>query len=146
MTDDMERFRFNVAISKLQVLTNGMRSALDAGDGAREAATALVIMLAPLAPFASEELWREVLSNPTSVHLASWPSFDEALARDETVTLVVQVDGKVRDRIEVSADADEETCRELALSSEKARHALDGREIANVIVRPPRLVNLVTAR
>jgi len=146
MTDDMERFRFNVAISKLQVLTNGMRSALDAGDGAREAATALVIMLAPLAPFASEELWREVLSNPTSVHLASWPPFDEALARDETVTLVVQVDGKVRDRIEVSADADEETCRELALSSEKARHALDGREIANVIVRPPRLVNLVTAR
>jgi leucyl-tRNA synthetase len=145
VTDDMERFRFNVAISKLQVLTNGMRSALDAGDGAREAATALVIMLAPLAPFASEELWREVLGNPTSVHLASWPSFDEALARDETVTLVVQVDGKVRDRIEVAADADEETCRELALASEKARRALDGREIANVIVRPPRLVNLVTS-
>jgi leucyl-tRNA synthetase len=146
VTDDMERFRFNVAISKLQVLTNGMRSALDAGDGAREAATALVIMLAPLAPFASEELWREVLGNPTSVHLASWPSFDEALARDETVTLVVQVDGKVRDRIEVAAHADEETCRELALASQKARHALDGREIANVIVRPPRLVNLVTLR
>ena len=146
VTDDMERFRFNVAISKLQVLTNGMRSALDAGDGAREAATALAIMLAPLAPFASEELWREVLGNPTSVHLASWPSFDEALARDETVTLVVQVDGKVRDRIEVAADADEETCRELALASQKARHAVDGREIANVVVRPPRLVNLVTLR
>ena len=146
VTDDMERFRFNVAISKLQVLTNGMRSALDAGDGAREAATALVVMLAPLAPFASEELWREVLGNATSVHLASWPSFDEALARDETVTLVVQVDGKVRDRIEVAADADEETCRELALASEKARHAIDGREIVNVIVRQPRLVNLVTSR
>ena len=146
VTDEMERFRFNVAISKLQVLTNGMRSALAAGDGAREAATALVIMLAPLAPFASEELWREVLGNPTSVHLASWPSFDQALARDETVTLVVQVDGKVRDRIEVAADADEETCRELALASEKAQRALDGREIANVIVRPPRLVNLVVSR
>ncbi len=146
VTDDMERFRFNVAISKLQVLTNGMRSALDAGEGAREAATALVVMLAPLAPFATEELWREVLGNPTSVHLASWPSFDEALARDETVTLVVQVDGKVRDRIEVAADAGEETCRELALASDKARRALDGREIANVIVRPPRLVNLVTSR
>jgi leucyl-tRNA synthetase len=146
VTDDMERFRFNVAISKLQVLTNGMRSALDAGDGAREAATALVVMLAPLAPFATEELWREVLGNATSVHLASWPSFDEALARDETVTLVVQVDGKVRDRIEVAAGADEETCRELALASEKARRALDGREIDTVIVRPPRLVNLVTAR
>ena len=146
VTDDMERFRFNVAISKLQVLTNGMRSALDAGDGAGEAASALALMLAPLAPFAAEELWREVLGNPSSVHTAAWPTFDDALARDERVTLVVQVDGKVRDRIEVEPDAGEETCRELALASEKARRALDGREIAQVIVRAPRLVNLVTSR
>jgi leucyl-tRNA synthetase len=145
VTDDMERFRFNVAISKLQVLSNGMRSALDAGDGAREAAAALTLMLAPLAPFASEELWREVLGNPSSVHIADWPTFDERLAREERVTLVVQVDGKVRDRIEVGADADEETCRELALASEKARRAIDGRELVQVIVREPRLVNLVTS-
>jgi leucyl-tRNA synthetase len=146
VTGDMERFRFNVAISKLQVLSNGMRSALDAGEGAREAAAALTLMLAPLAPFASEELWREVLGNPSSVHTAVWPTFDETLARDERVTLVIQVDGKVRDRIEVGADADEETCRELALASEKARRAMDGRELAQVIVRAPRLVNLVTSR
>ena len=146
VTDDMERFRFNVAISKLQVLTNGMRSALDAGDGAREAASALTQLLAPLAPFAAEELWREVLGNGSSVHTSAWPEFDEALARQERVTLVVQVDGKVRDRIEVDSDAGEEACRELALSSDKARHALDGREIVKVIVRAPRLVNLVTAR
>ena len=129
VTDDMERFRFNVAISKLQVLSNAMRSALDAGEGAREAAAALTLMLAPLAPFAAEELWREVLGNPSSVHTADWPTFDETLAREERVTLVVQVDGKVRDRIEVDADADEETCRELALASEKARRAIDGREL-----------------
>ena len=146
VTDDMERFRFNVAISKLQVLTNGMRSALDAGDGAREAASALTQLLAPLAPFAAEELWREVLGNGSSVHTSAWPTFDDALARQERVTLVVQVDGKVRDRIEVDSDAGEEACRELALASDKARHALDGREIAKVIVRAPRLVNLVTAR
>jgi leucyl-tRNA synthetase len=146
VTEDMERFRFNVAISKLQVLTNAMRSALDAGDGAREAASALALLLAPLAPFAAEELWREVLGNPSSVHTSAWPGFDEELARDELVTLVVQVDGKVRDRIEVEADAGPETCRELALGSEKTRRALDGREIAKVIVREPRLVNLVTAR
>jgi leucyl-tRNA synthetase len=146
VTDDMERFRFNVAISKLQVLSNAMRSALDAGEGAREAAAALTLMLAPLAPFASEELWREVLGNPSSVHTADWPTFDEALARDERVTLVIQVDGKVRDRIEVDADADAQTCRELALASEKARRAIDGRELAKVIVREPRLVNLVTSR
>ena len=146
VTDDMERFRFNVAISKLQVLTNGMRSALEAGDGAREAASALTQLLAPLAPFAAEELWREVLGNGSSVHTSAWPTFDDALARQERVTLVVQVDGKVRDRIEVDSDAGEEACRELALASGKALHALDGREIAKVIVRAPRLVNLVTAR
>jgi leucyl-tRNA synthetase len=146
VTHDMQRFRFNVAISKLQVLSNAMRSALDAGGGAREAAGALTLMLAPLAPFASEELWREVLGNTSSVHTADWPAFDETLAREELVTLVVQVDGKVRDRIEVAADADEETCRELALASEKARRAIDGRELFQVIVREPRLVNLVTSR
>src|SRR6266516_4967406 len=72
VTEDMERFRFNTAISKLQVLTNEMRSALDAGGGAREAAEALTQMLAPLAPFAAEELWREVLVNGSSVHVSSW--------------------------------------------------------------------------
>ena len=95
---------------------------------------------------APEELWREVLDNPSSVHTADWPTFDEALARDERVTLVIQVDGKVRDRIEVDADADAQICRELALASEKARRAIDGRELAKVIVREPRLVNLVTSR
>jgi leucyl-tRNA synthetase len=145
VTDDLGRFRFNVAISKLQVLSNGIRSALDAGHGARDAASALAQMLGPLAPFLAEELWREALGNPTSVHVSSWPSFDPELAREERVTLVVQVDGKVRDRVEVDASADEATCRELALASENARRFLDGREVRQVIVRPPRLVNIVTS-
>jgi leucyl-tRNA synthetase len=134
-----------VAISKLQVLTNELRSALDAGGGGREAATALVLMLAPVTPFVAEELWREALGHAESVHLAAWPSFDADLARRERVTLVVQVDGKVRDRIEVPADASEDRCRELAMASENARRAIGGREVREVVVRPPRLVNLVTA-
>jgi leucyl-tRNA synthetase len=145
VTDDLERFRFNVAISKLQVLTNGLRSSLEAGGGGREAATALVLMLAPVAPFVAEELWREVLGNPESVHLAPWPGFDADLARQEKVVLVVQVDGKVRDRIEVAADTPEERCRELALASDNARRAIDGREVRQVVIRAPRLVNLVTS-
>jgi leucyl-tRNA synthetase len=145
VTEDLERLRFNIAISKLQVLTNGIRAAIDAGSGARDAATALALMLAPLAPFAAEELWREVLGHAESVHTASWPSFDPELAKQDRVTLVVEVDGKVRDRIEVEADASEERCRELALGSEKVARALDGREASRVIVRPPRLVNVVTA-
>jgi len=144
VTGDLERFRFNVAISKLQVLTNELRSALDAGSGGREAATALVLMLAPMSPFVTEELWREALGHGESVHLAAWPTFDPDLARQERVTLVVQVDGKVRDRIEVSADASEDRCRDLAMASAKARRATGGREVRQVVVRPPRLVNLVT--
>ena len=145
VTENLDRFRFNVAISKLQVLTNAIRSALDSGEGARGAASAVVQMLGPLAPFMAEELWREALGNRTSVHVSSWPSFDPELVRDERVTLVVQVDGKVRDRLEVDAAADEAACRELALTSENARRFLIERQVRQVIVRPPRLVNIVTS-
>jgi leucyl-tRNA synthetase len=146
VAEDVERFHFNVAISKLMVLTNEMRSALDAGGAARGAAEALVQMLAPFAPFAAEELWREVLGHEESVHLSRWPAYDEALAAQDTVTLIVQVDGKVRDKIEVPADADEERVVELGRASEKARSAIADREIAKEIVRAPKLVNFVTAR
>jgi leucyl-tRNA synthetase len=144
VTEDLEDFRFNVAIAKLMVLTNEIRSALDAGAGAREASTALVQMIAPMAPFVAEELWRETLGNTSSVHMSSWPAFDAALAAEDSVVLVIQVDGHVRDRIDVSPELSEKQCRELALASERALKAVDGREIRRVIVRPPRLVNLVT--
>jgi leucyl-tRNA synthetase len=144
VAEDVERFHFNVAISKLMVLTNEMRSALDAGEAARGAAEALVQMLAPFAPFAAEELWRGVLGHEDSVHVSRWPSFDASLAIEETVTLVVQVDGKVRDKIEVAADADEARCLELARASENARRAIGDGEVAKEVVRAPRLVNLVT--
>jgi len=143
VTDDMERFRFNTAISKLQVLTNEMRASLDAGSGARDAARALVLMLAPLAPFAAEELWREVIGQGSSVHVSSWPAYDTALAADDTVTMVVQVNGKVRDKIEVSADISEADAEATARSSDRVARALDGREISKTIVRAPKLVNLV---
>jgi leucyl-tRNA synthetase len=144
VTDDLETFRFNVAISKLMVLTNEMRSTLEAGGGATGAARALVTMLAPFAPYAAEELWRVDLGNPTSVHVAPWPSYDATLATEETATLVIQVDGKVRDKQEVSADASDAVCLEAAHASERARRAVGGREIVKEIVRAPRLVNFVT--
>jgi len=148
VTIDYERFGFNVAIAKMIELTNELRRALDSGGEGppvREAAESLVLMLAPMAPFICEELWREVLGHDQNVVTqARWPRWDQDLAREEQVTLVVQVDGKVRDRITVRADASEAECRQAALASARVRAALDGREIANVIVRPPRLVNLVT--
>jgi leucyl-tRNA synthetase len=145
VTRDMERFRFNVAISKLMVLTNGLRAALDAGHGGLRATRALVQMLAPFAPFAAEELWRVELGEASSVHVSAWPVFDPALAAEETVTLVIQVDGRVRDRLTVPADASEDACREAALASPKVASLLHGAEPARVIVRAPRLVNIVTA-
>ncbi|MDP9295817.1 MAG: leucine--tRNA ligase [Actinomycetota bacterium] len=146
VTEDIGRFGFNTAVAKLMTLTNEMRKTLGAGGGAREAAEALVQMVAPMAPFIAEDLWRDALGHDGAVHLSKWPSFDEGLAAQDRVTLVVQVDGKVRDRIEVPADASEEACRELALASDNARRAIGEREVAKVIVRPPKLVNIVTKR
>ncbi|HEV8563416.1 MAG TPA: leucine--tRNA ligase [Actinomycetota bacterium] len=144
VTEDMERFRFNTAISKLQVLSNEMRTALGAGGGAREAASALTQMLAPFAPHAAEELWRGVLGSGSSVHVSSWPVYDPSLAADETAMLIVQVDGKMRDRVEVPTDATEDRCLELARASEKARRAIGNRSVVKEIVRAPKLVNFVT--
>ncbi|MGH2680289.1 MAG: leucine--tRNA ligase [Actinomycetota bacterium] len=144
VTDDLERFRFNVAISKLMVLSNEMRATLDAGGGAGAAAEALVQMLAPFAPFAAEELWRQVLGHGESVHVSRWPAHDEALAAQDAVTLVVQVDGKVRDTVEVPADADDARVLELGHASENARRAIGDRDVVKEIVRAPKLVNFVT--
>jgi leucyl-tRNA synthetase len=143
VTDDFDRFRFNTAISKLMVLTNEIRSSLDAGNGASEAAGALTQMLAPLAPFAAEELWRVALGREGSVHTSPWPSFDPALAADETVTLVVQVNGKVRDKLEVPADIDDDAALAASRASAGAQRALEGREVVKEIVRAPKLVNFV---
>jgi leucyl-tRNA synthetase len=139
-----EKFRFNVVVARLMELTNEIRSTLDRGDSAREAATAVVLMLAPLAPFITEELWRTALGGSESVHRQGWPEFDAALTREETVTLVVQVDGKVRDTLEVPAEVSQEEAERLARGSENALRAIGDREVARVIARPPKLVNLVT--
>jgi leucyl-tRNA synthetase len=148
VTLDLEHIRYNTAVSKLMVLTNDLVKAVGSptspsGD-VREAAESLVLLLAPMAPHLAEELWREVLGHDSSVHRSSWPSFDAELAREDEAILVVQVDGKVRDRITVAAGATEDECRALALGSERVRRFLDGAEPAAVIARPPRLVNIVT--
>ena len=152
-TDDFHRFKFNVSVAKLMTLTSELLRHLEAAGGSseelREAAEALVLMLAPMAPHVAEELWREALGNAESVHLARWPSFDETLARAEEVVLVVQVDGKIRDRLTVPADLDPEASRELAFSSEKVMRHLEGRQVERVFqgaARPgaPMLLNVVT--
>jgi leucyl-tRNA synthetase len=147
VSGDLERFAFNVAISKMMVLTSEIQDALAAGlDTAplREAAEILVRLIAPVAPHVAEELWRGPLAHGESVVRAGWPSWDESLVRVEEIVMVAQVDGRVRDRIAVSVDAGEDLCRDLALASPNVQRFLAGREIDRVVVRPPKLVNVVT--
>ena len=140
----MDRFRFNTAISKLMVLTNEMRTTLDAGGGARRCGAALAQMLAPFAPFAAEELWREVLGERASVHRSPWPSFDPAL-----VARGHGHDGDPGGRQGArprggAVGISEEDAVALARASRAPRaRAMGGRAVAKEIVRAPRLVNLV---
>ncbi len=143
----MSRFRFNTAVAALMEYVNELyaaRSRPIPGDQWRDAIRTLTLLLAPIAPFVTEEVWREVLGERKSVHRTDWPVYDEALARDEEVTIIIQVNGKLRDRLAMPADADEATMREAALASGKVQSTLGRQSVANVIVVPGRLVNVVT--
>jgi leucyl-tRNA synthetase len=102
----------------------------------------LVVMLAPIAPYIAEELWH-LHGHSESVHLQKWPAYDDALTIDEVVTVVVQVNGKVRDRLEVPRGEEEESVKEQALASQRVQPHLQGREVVKVIVVPDKLVNIV---
>ncbi|MEK9664306.1 MAG: class I tRNA ligase family protein, partial [Candidatus Nanopelagicales bacterium] len=145
----IESFRFNVAVAKAMELVNATRKAIDSGCGpadpaVREATEAVAILLSLSAPYTAEDMWR-LLGHAPSVALAGWPTVDPALLVQDSVTCVVQVAGKVRDRIEVSPDIAEDALREQALASDAVVKALEGRDIKTVIVRAPKLVNVVPA-
>jgi leucyl-tRNA synthetase len=146
VTEDLDGFHFNTAISALMEYVNFLYGARDEHAGSppwREGMRSLVLMLAPMMPHFAEELW-ERLGEPYSVHLQQWPSYTERLARAEVVTLVLQVDGKVRDRVQVAADLSESEAKTLALANEKVKKFMNGRQVADVVVVPRRLVNVVT--
>jgi leucyl-tRNA synthetase len=145
----VESTRLNVAVARLMELVSAARRAIDTGPGAgdpavREAAEALSVMLSLFAPYTAEECW-EMLGHQPSIGRASWPAADPALLVEDTVTCVVQVDGKVRDRLEVAPSVSEDELRDLALAAPGAERALAGRGVRTVIVRAPKLVNIVSA-
>jgi leucyl-tRNA synthetase len=145
-TEDMESFSFNTYIANLMELNNAMLKAKELAvygtEAWEEAVEALLLMLAPACPHIAEELWART-GRPYSIHVQEWPTWDEQVAAEELVTLVVQVNGKVRDRVEVPADVAEETARTLALASEGAQRHISGKEVVKVIVVPGRLINIV---
>ena len=139
VTEDLEAMRFNTAISKLMVYA---RDVVRDAPLPRRAAEVLVLLTSPLAPHLGEELWQR-LGHAKTLAYEPWPVADPALLVDETLTLVVQVNGKKRDEIRVAADAPEESVRAAALALESVRRHLDGRAPKKVIVVPGRLVNVV---
>nr|WP_235750650.1 leucine--tRNA ligase [Nigerium massiliense] len=147
ITEALESQRFNVVVARIMELVNGTRKAIDSGCGAgdpavREAVEFVTQSLSTVAPYLGEEMW-EVLGHEPSVARSSWPVAEDALLVQEAVTLVVQVQGKVRAKLEVPASLTEEQATEAALADEGVQRALAGREVAKVIVRLPKMVSIV---
>jgi len=144
VTEDYDRWSYNTVVAACMEFTNLLYRHVQGGgdpDPVDFAVDRLLLLMAPLTPHVTAELWE--LRRGAHVHAEPWPSFDPALAAAVTETMVVQVNGKVRDRIEVEAGVDEAEMQRLALDSAKVQAALGGGKPARVIARPPRLINLV---
>lgn len=146
VTQDLEGFSFNTAVAAIMELRNSITEAQKAKNVStavwNEAVDSLLLVLAPTAPHITEELWAQ-RGHGYSIHQQPWPTWDEAATKEESLTLVVQIDGKVRDKIETNAGQSDETLKEIALASEKVQGWLEGKPPRKVIVVKGRLVNIV---
>jgi len=143
----VETYRFNVAVARTMELVNATRKAIDSGCGpqdpaVREAAEAIAISLSLVAPFTAEEMW-SLLGHKPSVALAGWPTIDPTLLTEDSVVVILQVNGKIKDRIEVSPDITDAELEALALVNPEIAAAIAGATIQKMIVRAPKLVNIV---
>jgi leucyl-tRNA synthetase len=146
VTGDMDRLRLNTMIAGLMELTNYLNKVKESANVSKKdwqnSIESLVIMIAPTAPHLAEELWHR-LGHSGSIHNHHWPQWDEVLAKDDEITLVVQVNGKLRDRPTVPASITEEEAKKMAQSSDKVQPFLQGKTIVNIIYVPGKLVNIV---
>ncbi|HEY31576.1 MAG TPA: leucine--tRNA ligase [Dehalococcoidia bacterium] len=146
VTGDIERLRFNTMIAALMEFTNYLTKIKESGSISQadwnEAIEKLLLLLAASTPHIAEELWEQT-GHDYSIHNQDWPQWDEELAKDEEVTLVVQVNGRLRDRIAVPVTITEEEARQLALESPKAKPHIEGKQLVRAIYVPQKLVNLV---
>jgi leucyl-tRNA synthetase len=152
VTEDIKRFNFNTAISAIMELVNANYKYNESkpkfksnGKLLKEVTEKLILLLSPFAPHIAEELW-EIIGNEKSIYFEPWPSYDKELAKAEEITLIVQVNGKVRDRISVPADADKEELEKVALASRRAKMFMEGKEVVKVVTVPGKLVNIVVKR
>jgi leucyl-tRNA synthetase len=147
ITNDFEKFKFNTAVAALMQYSNYLyeqQNVAISNSLWREAMEQFTILLAPIAPFITEEVWQELLGHQgSSIHQQPWPEFDETLLVTEDITMMVQINGKLRDRITVPADIDDEKLRQVVLAREKVKRYVDGKSVRNTIIVPQRLVNIV---
>ena len=143
VTEDLQTYSFNTAVAAMMELSNALQHAT--GPSRDEGVATLLLLLAPFAPYMTEELW-ERRGGRGSVHRQTWPAFDPAIAAANEVTIVIQIDGKVRDRITAPAGIAQTAAEKLAVASPKVKAALDGQKPARTIFVPDRLVNFVTRR
>ncbi len=146
VTRDFETFQFNTIISSLMELLNTMVELEPAARGSEaweEAVDIYLRMMAPVTPHIAEEMWSVKMGKPYSIHTQTWPQVDEDATREDTIVLPVQVNGKLRDRIELPPGFSDEEAREAALASEGVRRFLNGKSPRKVIVVPGKLVNIV---
>jgi len=144
----VEAFKFNVAVARTMELVNHTRKTIDQGSGAadpavRESVEAITLALSMFAPYTAEEMW-ERLGHAPSVALQRWPQADHTLLVEESVTAIVQIDGKVRDRLEVAPSITGEDLEALARQSVQVVRALEGRRVINTVVRAPKVVSFQT--
>ena len=148
VTGDLDRFKYNTAISSLMEYTNQISEQYREGQVSvnvwANALDNLLILMSPIVPHLTEEMW-ESLGNSFSIHKQKWPKYDSDLATHDEITLVVQVNGKLRDRIQAPADLEEERAKEIALSSEKVGGYIEGKEINKIIYIEGRLINIVVS-
>jgi len=145
VTEDIDRFHFNTAVPALMVLSNELSEYLQASpreETYEEVLRLLLLLMSPMTPHIAHELW-EMKGHGSMLATESWPTWDPELAREEKITLVVQVNGRVRDRHEVSAEITADQATELAMGSERIQAWIEGKEVERVIARPPNLVNIV---
>ena len=146
VTEDYEGFSFNTAVAAIMELRNMIIEAQKKQNVSEnvwnEAIDSLLLLLAPIAPYVTEELW-EKRGHEFSVHTQPWPTWDEELAKEDAITLIVQINGKVRDKIDTAAGQDDEALKAIALASEKVQGWLEGKEPRKVIVVKGKLINIV---
>jgi len=138
VTEDIEQFRFNTAISAMMILVNEAEK----NGITRAGYEALLKILSPFAPHITEEIW-EKIGHKESIFLATWPEYDSALIKDEEINLVIQINGRVRDTIKVSADISEEDAKKAVMESEKAKTYIANGEIKKIIFVAGKLINIV---